>query len=180
MECPICFINQATYVINCGSTVDHKVCDQCEVTMRMKEPATRDGRILKCPYCRVPEKTTGKRSTFSYEYELAKMYEPVVREPIRPARARTSWQNFADAVRAMPRTEQLRYIRMYPPLASYLENFNPPQVRREPVIHLHHSFCQSGRRETGECPTRGKTERKCIHPGCDKFVCRSCRQCLTH
>jgi len=44
----------------------------------------------------------------------------------------------------------------------------------------YHAFCQSGNRETGVCRTRGKTERRCSHPGCVKFVCRSCRECITH
>lgn len=75
MECTICYANEPTYVINCGSITPHKVCDQCEVMMRMKEPATREGRILKCPMCRTPEKVPGKRTAFSYEYELAVLYK---------------------------------------------------------------------------------------------------------
>ena len=75
MECPVCYTNEPTYVINCGSVTPHKVCDQCEVTMRMKEPATHNGRILKCPICLSVEKATGMRTTFSYEYELAMLYK---------------------------------------------------------------------------------------------------------
>jgi hypothetical protein len=75
MECPICYINLPTYVINCDSKVEHKVCDQCEVKMRLKEPASQTGRKLKCPMCRTYEKAPGKRSAFSYEYELSKSFE---------------------------------------------------------------------------------------------------------
>ena len=71
MECPVCYGN-ASYVVNCGSS--HKICDSCEVTLRMKEPATREGRHLTCPVCKVVEKVSGKRSTFSYEYELKALY----------------------------------------------------------------------------------------------------------
>jgi len=192
MECPICYTNEATYVINCGSTVEHVVCDTCEVTMRMKEPATTKGRILKCPMCRVPEKETGKRSAFSYEHELSKLYAP------RPA------------PRPDAHLTQERLIQMFPSLAPYFfERASPHRLAREAAIAqaeaarrqaerqpfaaqvapatramrpptIHNSFCQSGRRETGVCQTISKTKRKCTYSGCDKFVCRSCRQCLTH
>jgi hypothetical protein len=212
MECPICYTNAPTYVINCGSTVEHTVCDQCEVTMRMKEPATREGRVLKCPMCRVPEKVSGKRTSFSYEYELSMLYA-AVRAPVAPVRSPVNdWRGIAEAVMRLTPSMQLQYVREYPQLQPYLDVYNPvidlvrphrlaveaaiaqaerlpfaarvsPENRaamRPPSPAQYHAFCQSGRRETGECPTRGKTERKCTHAGCAKFVCRSCRQCLTH
>ena len=194
MECPICYTNAPTYVINCGSSVEHAVCDQCEVSMRMKEPATNKGRILKCPMCRVPEKVPGKRSAFSYEYELAQLYAPAPppRPPVRE-RAGEDWATIADRIRDLPIVTQRRYINAYPQLAPYFENYVPerqpfaaqvaPANRdavRPPTPIIHQAFCQSGRRESGLCQTRGKTKRKCTHAGCDKFVCRSCRQCLTH
>lgn len=193
MECPICYTNTPTYVINCGSTVEHTVCDTCEVTMRMKEPPTSKGRILKCPMCRVPEKVPGKRSTFSYEYELSKIYAPA--PPPRPTPLSVDvWGTFADRIRDLSIAAQ-RYIRIYPQLAPYFENYVPeparqpfaaqvsPETRaamRPPTPIIHNSYCQGGRRESGLCGTRSKTKRKCTHIGCDKFVCRSCRQCLTH
>jgi len=210
IECPICYTNEPTYVVNCGSTVEHRVCDTCEVTMRMKEPATRDGRVLKCPMCRVPEKTTGKRSSFSYEYELSKLYAPdpvPVRPPARApvhARPEEDWLVVANRIRDLPISMQTRYIRTYPQLAPYFETYNPvidlvnprphrlaveaaiaeaerPIMReRPPRPAEYHAFCESGNRQAGLCPTRGKTERKCSNIGCNKFVCRSCRQCITH
>ena len=197
MECPICYTNTPTYVVNCGSTVEHTVCDQCEVSMRMKEPATREGRVLKCPMCRVPEKVPGKRTSFSYEYELSHMYSSA---PVRqaPRVVQEDWASIADSIRPLPQVMQNRYIRMYPQLATYFEVYNPviDLVERQPFAARvapanqsamrpprpaeYHAFCQSGNRESGVCPTRGKTERKCSHAGCAKFVCRSCRQCLTH
>jgi hypothetical protein len=200
MECPICYTNAPTYVINCGSTVEHTVCDTCEVTMRMKEPATSKGRILKCPMCRVPEKVPGKRSTFSYEYELSKIYAPAPRPVPRPAPIPYDWGAVADRIRGLSITTQRQYIRIYPQLAPYFENY--VLLAREAAIAAErmpfaaqvspetraamrpptptNAFCQSGRRETGVCGTRSKTKRKCTYIGCDKFVCRSCRQCLTH
>ena len=194
MECPICYTNESTYVINCGSSVQHTVCDSCEVTMRMKEPATSKGRILKCPMCRVPEKVPGKRSTFSYEYELSKIYAPAPR-PARPAPLRVDvWATFAERIRVLSIATQQRYIRIYPQLAPYFENYIPEPIARQPFAAqvspetramrptpiVHNAYCQGGRRESGLCGTRSKTKRKCTHIGCDKFVCRSCRQCLTH
>ncbi len=213
MECPICYTNEPTYVINCGSSVEHTVCDTCEVTMRMKEPATREGRILKCPMCRVPEKVPGKRTSFSYEYELSMLYAPPVRAPAAPVRVRNidnEWRDLAETVRMLPPEAQLQYVRRFPALQPYLDVYNPLEAvvdlsrqrfaaqvaarqpfavqvapanqaaMRPPSPAQYHSFCQSGNREAGVCRTRGKTERKCSHLGCNKFVCRSCRQCLTH
>ena len=119
MECPICYTNDPTYVINCGSTVEHKVCDTCEVTIRMKEAATTNGRVLKCPMCRVPEKVPGKRSIFSYEYELSQLYRatgppPVQRAMPAPVHLGEDWAQIADRVRYLPIFSQRRYINMYP------------------------------------------------------------------
>ena len=218
MECPICYTNAPTYVINCGSTVEHTVCDTCEVTMRMKEPATAAGRVLKCPMCRVPEKTPGKRTSFSYEYELSHLYAPPaapVRAPVRAPtpRIRTpleEWAAVAERIRDLPQVTQNRYIRMYPQLRPYFEPIYIPQevidlsrqrfaaqaearqpfaaqvapenqaAMRPPRPVDYHAFCQSGNREAGVCRTRGKTERKCSYAGCTKYVCRACRQCITH
>jgi len=207
MECPICFCADPTYVINCGSTTEHKICDSCEVQLRMKSPATRDGRVLKCPMCRGEEKVPGKRTSFSYEYELSQLYSaPVARAPapVRVTQAEQDWGQLADSLRDLPRDLQDRYVRIYPRLRPYFEIYNPLEevidlvnaIDRQPFAAQvapanraamrppnpveYHAFCQSGNRAVGVCPTRGKTERKCSHPGCAKFVCRSCRQCLTH
>jgi hypothetical protein len=51
-------------------------------------------------------------------------------------------------------------------------------------IHVQHRrprlWCQSGRRETGECPTKSKTDRLCPRGICNKHVCRECGQCTSH
>lgn len=86
MECPVCYTSVPTYVVNCGSTTPHTICDQCEVTIRMKEPATRNGRVLKCPICRGVEKVSGRRTAFSYEYELSILYNKSPREQEFPVR----------------------------------------------------------------------------------------------
>ena len=72
MQCPICY-KPSNYEVQCGSV--HTICDSCEVQTRMKSPATREGRILICPICHVKEKIPGKRTAFSYEYELREMYK---------------------------------------------------------------------------------------------------------
>ena len=73
-------------------------------------------------------------------------------------------------------TAQGEYVRQ--PFAARVAPENQSVMR--PPIADDHAFCQSGNRETGVCHTRNKTKRKCSHAGCTKFVCRSCRQCLTH
>ena len=84
MKCPVCYTSVPTYVVNCGSTTPHTICDQCEVTIRMKEPITRNGRVLKCPICHGVEKVSGRRTAFSYEYELSILYKETPREfPVR-------------------------------------------------------------------------------------------------
>ena len=170
--------------------------------MRMKEPATRDGRILKCPMCREPEKVPGKRTAFSYEYELSKLYEP---SPDKRARERAlapivarnleyDWELLADTIRDFSQETQERYIRSYPQLERYnqiqaasismiqesvIQEVNEVYGRDE-FLQDYHAFCQSGNRLAGTCPTRGKTERRCSFLGCNKFVCRRCHHCNTH
>ena len=41
-------------------------------------------------------------------------------------------------------------------------------------------WCQSGRRNTGQCPTKSKTKRICSFDNCLQRVCRTCKQCITH
>ena len=214
MECPICYSNEATYVIQCGSKTTHAVCDHCEVQMRMKEPATTKGRILKCPMCRVNETKVGKRSTYSYEYELSKIYETV-----RPRVSQVnSLEDIANAIRDMPRSTIARYIRMFPGLERYFEVYDPRTARVQPrpasrvqaaaqAVSAAQAraaqaaarpvqatqpapvqaapvqapvYCQSGNRELRQCTTKSKTKRICTFIGCTKYVCRSCRQCITH
>ena len=133
MECPICYTNAPTYVINCGSAVEHKVCDTCEVTMRMKEPETSNGRLLKCPMCRVTEKEPGQRSSFSYKYELDQLYMededdlpmllPVLPRLLPMPSSANDWARAAVWIRNLPIITQQRYIRIYPQLAPYFENY---------------------------------------------------------
>ena len=200
MECPICFTNNPTYVINCGSITPHVVCNTCEVQLRMKSPATSEGRVLKCPMCRGIEKVPGKRTSFSYEYELNELYsQPVAPTPTRRAESVGEpiwWQRLAESISVMPIAQQETYLRSYPNLRPFMLNeiYVPSnavasaraqlessrlelQARR---LHDYHSFCQSGNRETGICMTRGKTERKCSYESCYKFVCRTCNMCIDH
>ena len=176
--------------------------------MRMKEPATNKGRLLKCPMCRVTEKEPGERSSFSYKYELAQLYGaappravptppipprqvPIPPRPVAAPLRTEDWAAVADRVRQLPINMRHRQIWLYPQLEPYFENYirqpfaaqvapqNRAAIRPEPT-QIYHAFCQGGRRETGGCQTRSKTKRKCTHAGCHKFVCRSCCQCLTH
>ena len=229
-ECIVCYESNPSYVIQCGSVVPHIICDKCEATMRVKEPATREGRILRCPICRGKEKNPGKRTAYSYELELAHMYEkmpetyfvrqevmrvaehagvpPVRQAPVqamvqspipvmvRDAIVRESWASsvadviavqdrwgtIADSIRLLSRESQERYVRLYPNLRVYFPDIQPappapPAERRRSVVS---EYCESGNREAGICTTRSRTSRNCSYDGCDRLVCRSCRQCTNH
>ena len=75
MECPICYVENPKYEIQCGSKIPHKICYSCERETRMRTKPTFKGRILTCPLCRTPEKEAGCRSRSSYEAELAILYK---------------------------------------------------------------------------------------------------------
>lgn len=181
MECPVCFTNGPTYVVQCGSTTEHKICNDCEIQIRMRSKVTSEGRIFKCPMCRGVEKAPGKRTAFSYEYELREMYAARAPTP-RVSSEEEEWRSIASAVNRLAPEMQAHYISLFPNLQRYMDVYHPVRVARPvPRIPLVGSaFCQSGNRQAGLCPTRGRTQRKCVHPGCDKYVCRNCRQCITH
>ena len=80
MECAICYTKEATYKIQCKSTIPHMICNSCEQEWRMKSLPTRTGRVMKCPFCRKEENyfedpSNWSRTSLSYEMELKKVYE---------------------------------------------------------------------------------------------------------
>jgi len=156
MACSVCFVGIQSYTVQCGS--DHVVCDKCEVTHRMKETPTRQGRILKCPICKIPETKPGRRTSFSYSYELKEMYKWSRQPVIEPAQVFTSeqWQYISRYVRLMSETQQTRMAHMYPSIQPYLQ------------------CCESG-------VCLNYTVRKCSYPdGCSRYVCTSCTMCVSH
>jgi hypothetical protein len=104
MECPLCMLPvDPMYTINCGSKqvseVDHTICHPCEINLRLTMKPTRLGRILICPFCRLPEPSPGNRSAESFQRELTTLYEQyddrvhghhIVRDR-RPVRAPVEW-----------------------------------------------------------------------------------------
>ena len=132
-------INFPSYVIHCGSTVPHSVCDECEVKMRMRDTH----HMVKCPICRVTEETSGVRTPKSYEYELSKLYE----------NDEDHWSLMASGLRTKSSEERERYILKYPKLRQYFQeprtvisptraaamnsmfpNLPPRQQIQEPVV----------------------------------------------
>lgn len=77
MSCPICYEDNDMYTMTCG----HHICHFCEIHMRVAATPTHLGRFIQCPLCRAVETSQGKRSTQSYEAELALIYTP---KPPRP------------------------------------------------------------------------------------------------
>ena len=75
MDCIVCYENaEDMYVVNCGSKVDHAMCQDCADEWRSKMPITPSGRIMTCPSCRQPEPASNERSNESLQKELAEVY----------------------------------------------------------------------------------------------------------
>lgn len=93
MECLVCMESvESMYTVNCGSK-KHKMCHPCEIQLRLTMPVTREGRILKCPVCRLHEPSPGNRSAESFQRELDTLYmqyDSHVSER-RPVRAPVEW-----------------------------------------------------------------------------------------
>ena len=196
-DCMVCLDTKPLtefYKIECGSTVEHYVCDQCEIDMRMKEKPIVNrkqvGRFIKCPLCRVTETQYGSRSHESWKRETEHLYKMANRsrtaKKIREledviVQAETALRYMQEEHTAMQ--EENHHLRnlcglivpeISPELSRVLEPLH--EIARESAK----SWCASGRRETRECTTRGKTSRKCSFPTCQKRVCRSCRLCMGH
>jgi hypothetical protein len=91
-ECQICYIKNVKYTIECGSSIPHQICFDCEREWRLKSKPTYHGRILTCPFCRKEETASGLRSRSSYEAELKILYQlhyPLAK-PTRPPRVRSA------------------------------------------------------------------------------------------
>ncbi len=75
MNCPVCLEDtDDIYTLACGSNTPHQICNACEISMRCSAIPTREGRMIKCPMCRVIEPVQGERSIQSYEAELKELY----------------------------------------------------------------------------------------------------------
>lgn len=87
MNCPICFEDNDMYTMTCG----HHICHLCEINMRVAATPTHLGRFIQCPLCRAVETSQDKRSTQSYEAELALMYAPKRQRPRAPRAPEITW-----------------------------------------------------------------------------------------
>ena len=119
MECPICLSNNTTYVIQCGSKINHSICDECEATMRMKVKTASGGRMLKCPMCRTQETKVGKRTVRSYEYEMSKGTEEMKLQ-LYQERIMDQWESLANSIRYLSKEKQEKYINDCPAIRPYL------------------------------------------------------------
>jgi hypothetical protein len=154
------------------------------------------GRFLKCPMCRVTEKKCGDRSQESWQRETVELYKASNRsltskkmreleDLIRQAETALRFLQEENSA-LLDENAHLRglcgliapeeALEVAPEVALYVE----PAVAPALIEVTQKSWCASGRRETRECATRGKTSRKCSFPTCEKRVCRSCRMCTTH
>jgi hypothetical protein len=170
-ECQICYEKAVKYTIQCGSTVPHQVCFDCEREMRLKCKPTQHGRNITCPFCRAQEKEPGLRSRSSYESEIKLLYQELYTR--RSSAARASQPERRPAVsdaRSMrppsPPYLPSEWLRTYrPPVAPA-----PVPVRRIPTTCKNVNICHMR-----------STSRKCTYPGgCTENVCRDCKMCVSH
>jgi len=162
-DCQICYTKADKYTIQCGSSIPHKICFDCERETRIRSKPTIQGRVLICPFCRGEEKEPGLRSRSSYEAELQLLYKEL-------------YTRTASRAQRAPR-EPVQS------LSSLLESFAAhPQVRlpSPPYVPTRtlYRWCKN---RTIACTTQSTTSRKCSYPGgCTEHVCRQCRMCVSH
>ena len=153
MNCPICLEDtEDMYTIACGSNIPHQICNTCEISLRCSTNPTNHGRFIQCPLCQTVEPVQGIRTAQSYKAELLRMYATL---------PRASWS--AASTQRLLAQQRLAQ-----------------QLLAQQPDHLTTRLCQSGRREMGQCFTKGKTKRYCSVATCHKKVCRTCNHCATH
>ena len=175
-ECQICYEKAVKYTIQCGSTVPHQVCFDCEREMRLKSKPTIHGRNITCPFCSSEEKESGLRSRSSYEAELKLLYQELYTR--RSSAAARAMERPAQPAR--PAVSDARSMR--PPSPPYLPSewlrTYRPAVAPAPVapVRRRPTTCQN----VNICNMRS-TSRKCTYPGgCTENVCRDCKMCVSH
>ena len=180
-ECPVCLETVTdVYTINCDAS--HKICDSCEGAWRLKMPITGQGvpsRVLKCPLCRGEEPVPGDRSKLSLQMELNSVYSQLVHRPFVPHPS-----SLEGIVMRIIQTPSMRpIIERFQLLQERIQTVRSvpvPPVPQVSHVSRQREWCQSGRRELDQCPTKGKTIRKCTFRGCNRNVCRSCKMCSSH
>ncbi len=184
-ECQICYVKDVKYTIQCGSSVPHQMCFDCEREWRLKAKPTSSGRLITCPFCRKEEKEPGLRGRSSYEAELKLLYQQL---HSRPSRQLPVWMERSSVPRAAPRAavpraavprpvqveesdsdDEILFVELLRAHAPAAELLRARPARRP-------STCQN----VTMCNTRS-TSRKCSYPaGCTENVCRSCKMCVSH
>jgi len=189
-DCIVCSteLPEDNYVVNCGSTVPHRICHGCEFEWRKRMPPTSTGRAMSCPMCRVVEPRPGNRSVASLTAELKLMYQrqyPVAAVSRNMTTGQIEWTNLpAQLTVGAPRVTPTPVAR--PALPPFGGLFNDSPVARavlstgRPLVRVSRPKvrCESG---NTPCPTRSPTTRICKYPmGCTKHVCRACNMCVSH
>ena len=199
-ECQICYEKSVKYTIQCGSTVPHQVCFDCEREMRLKCKPTLHGRHINCPFCRAEEKEPGLRSRSSYEAELKLLYQELYTRPVRSAPAPAPRAPAPAPRPPAPRAPRPPAPRAPRPPRAPARAPSPPYVpgsdsdEEIPIAQLlrevrgivalpapaprMRGWCKN---RYNTCLTQNRTLLKCTYPaGCSEFVCRSCKMCVGH
>lgn len=166
-ECQICYAKAVKYTVQCGSTVPHQMCFDCEREWRLKAKPTSQGRFITCPFCRKEEKEPGLRGRSSYEAELKVLYKQLYSRPSRVS----PYDGWMERARPAPVSDdEIPFVDILRRHAAVAPVAPVAPVRRIPTT------CQN----VTMCHTRS-TSRKCSYPGgCSENVCRACKMCASH
>jgi hypothetical protein len=153
MACPICYETVPDmYTIPCGSTVDHRICFDCEQDWRKKMTVRNGKRRMTCPECRQEETS---RSVESLERELAALY-------VSPMPAESAQEMVTRAYSTL--------VSLAPVSRAYVANRILATIPSQPVrvAPPRKVFCASGR----DCFTRSRVNAR------SKTIlkCRTCRE----
>ena len=194
-ECQICYEKSVKYTIQCGSTVPHQVCFDCEREMRLKCKPTLHGRHINCPFCRAEEKEPGLRSRSSYEAELKLLYQELYTRPVRsaprapppppprappppPPRAPRAPTSASRARPPSPSFVPLRFDEEELSIEDLLREMGRGVTLPTAPAPRMRGWCKN---RGNTCLTQNRTLLKCTYPaGCSEFVCRSCKMCVGH
>ena len=190
MECIVCMelLSDDYYKIQCGSSVQHALCHECEVGWRAKMPLQNHGFSLSCPVCRGVETrynpTQGKKSMVC-EILMLEMTLVLIRHGLPTlldsATIMETINGYAEryvaklSVRQKENVVREKWNRL-----RQIHALRPDLIDSVPMPFI--DLCEPPARrpcESGkECPTKSRTQRQCRYPGCSKRVCRACYSCI--
>ena len=178
------------YTVNCGSSVAHQICFECEGEWRSKMPLQDGMRTMTCPTCRQSER---ERPVESLTRELIRVNtQDHVTECVERIIAHFASLYGDDTANVMRATLSMLATTSEPIVYTSVPRTREPSVprTREPSVPRTRErtrerrptvmLCASGRdcRTRSVLTTRTKTHMKCRQ--CTLVACcRNCKTCIT-